>query len=320
MGTPEFAIPSLEILIKNGYSIAGVVTIPDKPMGRGQIIKSSPVKEFALKKDLPILQPENLKDPEFIRNLEGWDSNLFIVVAFRMLPEVIWTMPEFGTFNLHASLLPQYRGAAPINWAIINGETETGATTFFIDKKIDTGKIILRESVSIGPNETAGELHDKLMVLGASLVLETVRKIENGTCNPLSQDLLITANDPPKLAPKILKEDCRINWSANVENIFNHIRGLSPYPAAFSTIGSSMGEKLQVKIYRTTCIQDSIEFYDTSLLEPGTIRSDRKNYIHVACKDGFLSIDGLQIEGKRRMSSIEFLRGFRILEKGWRFY
>ena len=182
MGTPEFAIPSLDILIKNGYSIAGVVTIPDKPMGRGQVVKSSPVKEFALKNDLPILQPENLKDTDFISKLEDLTPNLFIVVAFRMLPEVIWRMPEFGTFNLHASLLPQYRGAAPINWAIINGETETGATTFFIDKKIDTGEIILQEKVSIGSNETAGELHDKLMVLGASLVLETV-KLAQGDIN-----------------------------------------------------------------------------------------------------------------------------------------
>lgn len=319
MGTPEFAIPSLDILIKNGYTIAGVVTIPDKPMGRGQIVKFSPVKVYALKNDLPILQPENLKDSDFISKLHDWNPNLFVVVAFRMLPEVIWSMPEFGTLNLHASLLPQYRGAAPINWAIINGETETGATTFFIDRKIDTGKIILREKVGIGPDETAGELHDRLMGVGASLVLETVKLITNGTCNPISQDLLITGIDQPKRAPKIFKEDCRINWSDDVTKTFHLIRGLSPYPAAFSTITSSGNEKLQVKIYRASYIPDLTASIKITGVAPGTIKSDGKSYIHIACNNGFLSINDLQLEGKRRMSADEFLRGFRFSEKDWRF-
>lgn len=319
MGTPEFAIPSLDILIRNGYSIAGVVTIPDKPMGRGQIVKFSPVKEYALKNDLPILQPESLKDLDFISKLNDWNPNLFVVVAFRMLPEVIWSIPEFGTFNLHASFLPQYRGAAPINWAIINGETETGATTFFIDKKIDTGKIILRKKIGIGPHETAGELHDKLMILGASLVLETVKLIYNGTCNPISQDDLITGIDPPKMAPKIFKEDCRINWSNDVIKIFNLIKGLSPYPAAFTTITSSGNENLQVKIYRASYIPEPTASIGITGVAPGTIISDGKNYIHIACSNGFLSIADLQVEGKRRMSAAEFLRGFRFSEKDWRF-
>ena len=230
-GTPEFAASQLEAILEAGYEVAVVVTMPDKPAGRGRKIQYSDVKKTALEHNLPLLQPEKLKSPEFLEQLASYQANLFIVVAFRMLPAVVWQMPELGTFNLHASLLPQYRGAAPINFAIINGETETGLTTFFLNEEIDKGAIIMREKVAIRPDETAGELHDELMLLGNKVVVETIKAIENGVTNPKSQEEL-TNNQQLKPAPKITKEFCNVDWSRDCQTIFNHIRGLSPYPAA----------------------------------------------------------------------------------------
>jgi methionyl-tRNA formyltransferase len=318
-GTPAFAIPSLDILIQSEYDVAGVVTSTDKPAGRGQTIRFSPVKDYALSHQLNILQPASLKSEDFINELRSLQANLFIVVAFRMLPEVVWKMPSLGTFNLHASLLPNYRGAAPINWAIINGETETGVTTFFIDQKIDTGKIIMSEKIAILANESAGELHDKLMVLGANLVLKTVQRIEQGNYQPVLQEEFIGINTQVRPAPKIFKEDCKINWSRNAIEVFNLIRGLSPYPAAFSDLKSVRNEKIVMKIFKATLISAPETFNITAELSPGTILTDSKNYVNVSCNDGFLSIMEIQIEGKRRMKIQDFLRGFHLDERQWKF-
>jgi methionyl-tRNA formyltransferase len=315
MGTPGFAVPSLNILVSSGYEITGVVTVPDKPAGRGQHVRISPVKEYALKHSLKVFQPANLKDPEFIKELKSLSPDLFIVVAFRMLPEVIWKMPPFGTFNLHASLLPQYRGAAPINWAIINGEKETGVTTFFINETIDTGKILFTERINIGDDETAGELHDRLMTLGASLVLKTVKAIGNGNIIPQDQQLFEMAE--LRTAPKIFKEDCRIDWEQNVTNVCNLIRGLSPYPAAFTNLISTNGDQFNIKIFKAKALDLFENKPGLAELIPGTISTDQLTYLHVACKDGFISIDELQLEGKRRITIKEFLRGFR-MEINWR--
>lgn len=306
MGTPDFAVESLRVLHEAGENIVGVITAPDKPAGRGKKLRSSPVKEYSREAGIQnILQPTNLKDPQFLSELKELHADLQVVVAFRMLPEVVWSMPPKGTINLHASLLPQYRGAAPINHAIINGETETGVTTFFIEKDIDTGKIILMEKQQIGPNMTAGELHDKLMTLGGKVLLDSVRKIAENDFNPVDQQGLAEGVSL-KPAPKIFKEDCRINWNNTVENIYNLIRGLSPYPAAWSEL-TSTGKKLMVKIY----------FAEKQFAEehpaPGTLLSDGKQ-LKIAARGGFIIIRELQAEGKKRMNTEDFLRGFQDID------
>lgn len=303
-GTPEFAASQLEAILKAGYEVAAVVTMPDKPAGRGKKIQFSDVKKTALEHQLPLLQPEKLKDPEFLHALESYHADLFVVVAFRMLPEVVWKMPPLGTFNLHASLLPQYRGAAPINHAIINGETETGLTTFFLNEEIDKGKVIMRESVAIRPEETAGELHDELMILGNKLVVETIKKIENNDIQPVTQEEL-AAGAVLKDAPKIFKDFCYIRWNQSCKTVYNHIRGLSPYPAAHTYLKSSEGESVDLKIYKT-----EIELTQPSE-QPGTVVTDNKNYLKIAVNDGFIHLTMLQQAGKKSMNISEFLRGFR---------
>lgn len=295
MGTPEFAVESLDILVKNNYDIAGVVTAPDKPAGRGQKLNMSAVKKYALEKGLHILQPVKLKDENFIRELKDLNANLFIVVAFRMLPEMVWNMPELGTFNLHASLLPQYRGAAPINWAIINGETKTGVTTFFLQHEIDTGDILMSESVDIHPDDNASDLHDKLMHLGAKLTLQTVQAIDHGNIQPKPQ--------PDKEiihAPKIFKEDCQLDFNEDVTRLYNKVRGLSPFPAAFTHLDGKV-----LKIFKTE-VQKIHGDYPN-----GTFDTDEKTYLRVRCENGWLNILELQLEGKKRMYISDFLKGYR---------
>ncbi|HTJ50654.1 MAG TPA: methionyl-tRNA formyltransferase [Cyclobacteriaceae bacterium] len=297
MGTPEFAVPSLEILIENKINVVAVITAPDKPQGRGQKIVYSPVKESALKHNVPVLQPTNLKAPEFLEELKSYQANLQIVVAFRMLPEVVWSMPALGTFNLHASLLPQYRGAAPINWAIINGEKETGATTFFLKHEIDTGSIIYQFKEPIHENDNVGTLYERLMENGAQLVLKTVKAIESGSYPSVPQphDAVI------KHAPKIFKETCQINWDQSAEQVRNFVRGLSPYPAAWTLIGDK-----NFKVYAVTVVKNS----DTKLA--GEFVTDNKSYLYFRTSDGWVSIDELQPEGKKRMAIQEFFRGNKI--------
>lgn len=301
MGTPDFAVASLDRLIKNHYSIAAVVTAPDKPAGRGQKLTESAVKKYAKEKQLPILQPEKLKSPEFIQTLKSLNADLQIVVAFRMLPEIVWNMPPLGTFNLHASLLPQYRGAAPINWAIINGEKESGVTTFFLKHEIDTGNIILQEKVSITPTETAGELHDKLMNTGAELVLKTVRLVENKSYKLISQDKLTSSNKELKHAPKIFKQDCAIDWKQPIDQIYNLIRGLSPYPTAYTTF---KGQTL--KIFHA---KKEYEHHNDPI---GSFILNDKLALKVAVKEGYILLTEVQLEGKKRMSIEDFLRGNRL--------
>lgn len=305
-GTPEFAASQLEAILKAGYEVAVVVTMPDKPAGRGRKIQYSDVKKTALEHNLPLLQPEKLKDPMFLEQLASFQANLFIVVAFRMLPAVVWQMPELGTFNLHASLLPQYRGAAPINFAIINGETETGLTTFFLNEEIDMGAVIMREKVAIRPDETAGELHDELMVLGNQVVVETIKKIEKGEVCALPQDEM-TEGQPLKPAPKISKEFCNVDWSQDCQTVYNHIRGLSPYPAAHTSILSENGEVIELKIF-------------SSVIEPclpevplGSVVTDNKKYLKIALKDGFIHLTQVQQAGKKAMPIADFLRGTQLL-------
>jgi len=307
MGTPEFAVATLGSLLMNGFNIICVVTAPDKPSGRGRKMTKSAVKEFAEFSYLPILQPVNLKDPEFIDNLKKLNADLFIVVAFRKLPEAVWKMPSIGTINLHASLLPDYRGAAPINHAIINGETTTGVTTFFIDEKIDTGNILLREEVQIFPFENAGDLHDRLMKYGARLVIRTLADIAENKVRTIPQTQLIDHGEPPKLAPKIHPNDCIINWNNDPVKIHNFIRGLAPYPCARSCFKSD-SSTYSFKIFES---QPEIEKHS---FKPGTIFSDGKHYLRIGCYDGFLSIASLQLEGKKRINTVEFLRGFRIID------
>lgn len=307
MGTPEFAVATLGSLLMNGFNVVGVVTVPDKPAGRGRKISKSAVKEFAEFSSLPIMQPENLKDPVFISQLRDLNADIFIVVAFRMLPEAVWRIPAIGTINLHGSLLPDYRGAAPINHAIINGETVTGVTTFFIDDKIDTGNILLREEVQIFPFENAGDLHDRLMRLGARLVIRTLSGIAENTIKQIPQKDILVKGRVPKNAPKIHPENCIINWKNGVTSIHNMIRGLAPYPCA-RTIFENNNSKLSFKIY------ESLPEIENHKSKPGDIFSDGRHYIKIACKDGFINIVSLQMEGKKRMSTIEFLRGFKIDE------
>ena len=309
-GTPEFAASQLEAILAAGYEVAAVVTMPDKPAGRGKKIQFSDVKKTALAHQLPLLQPEKLKDPVFLQELEALHADLFVVVAFRMLPAVVWKMPPMGTFNLHASLLPQYRGAAPINHAIINGETETGLTTFFLNEEIDKGKVILREKVAIRPDETAGELHDELMHLGNRLVVETICKIENNDLQPITQEEL-AAGAKLKEAPKIFKDYCYLRWDRSCADIYNHIRGLSPYPAAHTTLKSDQGETLDLKVYAS-----QIEAVKPTVT-PGTVVTDAKTYMKVATIDGFILLTIIQQAGKKAMKIDEFLRGIR-LEGSWK--
>ena len=306
MGTPEFAVQSLEILVKNNYNIVGVVTMPDKPAGRGQLLQESDVKRYASEKGLHILQPEKLKDENFISELRSLKADLQIVVAFRMLPEIVWNMPRLGTINLHGSLLPKYRGAAPINWAIINGEKETGVSTFFLQHQIDTGKIIFREKTPIGENETAGEIHDSLMNIGASLILKTVQAVEQNNYTQTDQSDFIEKGEKENHAPKIFKEDCRIDWNKNITDTHNFIRGLSPYPAAFSSLQSPEGKLFSLKIFR---IEKEIVSHSIPL---NMVVTDSKKYLKIALKDGFISILDLQLAGKKRITVAEFLRGFPI--------
>ena len=307
MGTPEFAVESLKALLVSGKNIVGVITAPDKPSGRGKQLQSSPVKDFALKQNLNLFQPVNLKDPEFVSSLAALKPDLNIVVAFRMLPEIVWSLPVMGTFNLHASLLPDYRGAAPINRVIMNGEKETGVTTFLINHEIDTGNILLQEKTTIGTNETAGELHDRLMTIGARLVNETVDAFASNSIKPVPQNAF-TINQPLKTAPKIFKDDCRIKWDSPVEKVYNFIRGLSPYPAAYTEFMSS-NERHLIKIY----FADKV-FMNHSVA-PGTIETDSKKILRISAAGGYLDIRSLQMAGKRRLNTEEFLRGFAGLEK-----
>ena len=301
-GTPEFAASQLEAILDAGYEVAVVVTMPDKPAGRGRKIQYSEVKKTALEHNLPLLQPEKLKDPIFLEQLASFQADLFIVVAFRMLPAVVWQMPELGTFNLHASLLPQYRGAAPINFAIINGETETGLTTFFLNEEIDKGAIIMREKVNIRHDETAGELHDELMLLGNKVILATIKKIEKGFVNALPQEEL-AENQTLKSAPKISKEFCNVDWSQDCQSVYNHIRGLSPYPAAHTRIQSENGEVIDLKIFAS-----EIEMCSHGIAS-GSIFTDNKKVLKVAVKDGYIHLTTVQQAGKKSMSIADFLRG-----------
>ena len=303
MGTPEFAVKPLDTLIQAGYKVVGVVTVADKPSGRGLKMNESAVKQYAVAHGIPVLQPVKLKDPEFLEALAAWKADLFVVVAFRMLPEEVWSMPKLGTFNLHAALLPQYRGAAPINWAVINGEKMTGVTTFMIDKDIDTGGIILRQECRIRPDETAGELHDELMEIGSDLVLQTVEGLIQHNVELRVQRSFIQGSEELKPAPKLTKELCHIDWTRSMDDIYNLIRGLSPYPAAFATLKAKQ-ETISLKIYRTEKRPDLHA-------APGTILSDGKSWLAIATADGALEITDLQLAGKKRMAATDFLKGFR---------
>lgn len=305
MGTPDFAVESLRVLVENQYNIVGVITMPDKPAGRGHKIQHSAVKQYALEKNLPILQPEKLKDESFIEALKALKADLQIVVAFRMLPEVVWNMPPLGTFNLHASLLPQYRGAAPINWAIINGEKETGATTFFLTHEIDTGKIILQQKLAIGDEDNAGKIHDELMQMGAQLVKKTVDMIIAGEIDAVDQSQFIKDENDLRAAPKIFKDTCRIDWDQPVGYVHNLIRGLSPYPAAWSELHTDGKEPQMVKIYASNIIETKGQ------QSPGTISTDNKTFLHVVCKDGTIAVSEIQFAGKRAMKIDEVLRGYK---------
>lgn len=299
MGTPDFAVASLDILVQNGYDVAGVITAPDKPAGRGLQLQESAVKKYAVSKGLKVLQPEKLKNPAFLEELQALKADLQVVVAFRMLPEVVWNMPPNGTINVHASLLPDYRGAAPINWAIINGERTTGVTTFKLQHAIDTGNILYRAEVPIREDETAGELHDALMQTGAQLLLKTVNAIAAGTAEEQPQPDL----DPAliKHAPKIFKDDCRINWEQPLNRIYNLVRGLSPYPTAWTTLHGK-----QLKIFK------AIKEHTTPAVQPGEPLTDQRSFLKIAAPDGYLVLQEIQLEGKKKMDIEAFLRGYRL--------
>lgn len=315
MGTPDFAVEALRQLVEGGYNVVGVITMPDKPAGRGHKIQYSPVKQYALEQNLPLLQPEKLKDEAFVQALREWKADLQIVVAFRMLPEVVWSMPRLGTFNLHASLLPQYRGAAPINWAVINGDTETGITTFFLKHEIDTGEVIQQVRVPITDTDNVEIVHDKLMMLGGKLVVETVDAILNGVVKPVPQEEMAVVGEL-RPAPKIFKETCRIDWNQPVKKVYDFIRGLSPYPAAWSELVSPEGEVVVVKIFETEkYIRNEGKRCRNSrgcFCKVGSIETDGKKYIKVAVPDGFVSVLSLQLPGKKRLKTDELLRGFRL--------
>lgn len=306
MGTPEFAVAPLDALIQNGYNVVGVVTVADKPSGRGLKVNESAVKKYAVEHGIPVLQPLKLKDPEFLEQLAAWKADLFVVVAFRMLPEAVWTMPPLGTFNLHAALLPQYRGAAPINWAVINGERMSGVTTFMIDKDIDTGGIMLRQECRIGPDETAGDLHDKLMPIGADLVVQTVEGIIQHNIETRVQRSFIQGSEVLKPAPKLTRELCHIDWNAPTAQVYNLIRGLSPYPTAYTELVRDGGQPVQLKIFGAEPVSA-----DVPAAAPGTVLSDGKSYLWIKTADGAIALKDIQLAGKKRMEISAFLLGFR---------
>ena len=303
MGTPDFAVQSLRRLVEEGFNIVAVVTMPDKAIGRHHdVLQSSPVKKYAIEKGIPVLQPEKLRDEAFLAELESLKPDLQIVVAFRMLPQVVWSLPKLGTFNLHAALLPQYRGAAPINWSIINGDRETGITTFFLDEQIDTGRIILQERTPITLEDCAETIHDKLMMQGAELVVKTTRLIESGKAESTDQSQFIT-DEPLRPAPKIFKETCRILWEEHsLKSAYDFIRGLSPYPAAWTTIRAN-GKETEMKVFRASMINDALSKGD------GELTSDGKTYVRIALPGGYLSLDEVQLAGKKRMPTTDLLRG-----------
>lgn len=311
MGTPDFAVPTLDALVQGGYNVVGVITMPDKPAGRGHKVQYSPVKEYALAHDLPLLQPEKLKDEAFLEQLRQWKADLQIVVAFRMLPEVVWAMPRLGTFNLHAALLPQYRGAAPINWAVINGETETGATTFFLSHEIDTGRIILKRKMPIAPDENVGSVHDRLMEMGKGLVTETVDLLieaegDISKIETIEQESLYNDIRELKPAPKIFKETCAIDWNDTARNIFNKVRGLSPYPTAWTELKAANGDTISpVKIYKVSIVEEGKD----NSKSIGQLETDSKTHIHISCSDGTIALEELQLPGKKRMDVKSLLNG-----------
>ena len=307
MGTPEFAVASLKALIDNGYNVVGIVTVADKPSGRGQKVNESAVKKFAVEKGIPVLQPVKLKDPGFLAELKAFKADLFVVVAFRMLPEEVWTMPKLGTFNLHAALLPQYRGAAPINWAVINGETRTGATTFMIDKNIDTGGIILRQSILVSESDNAGDVHDKLMEIGAEMVVQTTQGLIEHNVDTRLQRSFIQGSEVLKAAPKLTRELCHIDWNDSTKQVNNLIRGLSPYPAAFTELVKDGSAPVQLKIYSA---EPAYPEHRNSN-KPGSVMSDGKTFLWITTADGAISIKEVQLAGKKRMDIGAFLLGFR---------
>ena len=300
MGTPEFAVASLDALVNAGCNIVGVITAPDKPAGRGLKLQESAVKKYAVEKNLKVLQPEKLKNPQFLEELKSLNADLQVVVAFRMLPEVVWNMPPIGTVNVHASLLPQYRGAAPINWAVISGEKESGVTTFKLKHEIDTGDILLQEKISIGDNETAGELHDQLKKLGAQVLVKTVQGLADGSLKETPQSAISDQQSALKHAPKIFTETCKIDWNKSVEEVHNLIRGLSPFPGAFTHLSDKL-----LKIYRSE--KESKQ----PTISPGEFQTDGKTFLKFACSDGFILVKELQLEGKKKMNVEDFLRGYK---------
>ncbi len=311
MGTPEFAVESLKRLVEGGYNIVGVITMPDKPMGRhGSVLQQSPVKQYAVSQGLKVLQPEKLKNEEFVAELRSLNADLQIVVAFRMLPEVVWSMPRLGTFNLHASLLPQYRGAAPINWAVINGDTETGITTFFLKHEIDTGEIIDQVRVPIADTDNVEVVYERLMRLGGDLVLKTVDAILEGSVKTIPQEELAQVGEL-RPAPKIFKETCRIDWTIGVKRIYDFVRGLSPYPAAWTELYQEGADPIMLKIFETE------KLFCEHSLAPGTIVTDCKTYFKIASSDGYVNVLSLQLAGKKRMEINDFLRGYRHTEKAY---
>ena len=311
IGTPEFAVESLKRLVEGGYNIVGVITMPDKPMGRhGSVLQPSPVKQYAVSQGLKVLQPEKLKNEEFVAELRSLNADLQIVVAFRMLPEVVWSMPRLGTFNLHASLLPQYRGAAPINWAVINGDTETGITTFFLKHEIDTGEIIDQVRVPIADTDNVEVVYERLMRLGGDLVLKTVDAILEGSVKTIPQEELAQVGEL-RPAPKIFKETCRIDWTIGVKRIYDFVRGLSPYPAAWTELYQEGADPIMLKIFETE------KLFCEHSLAPGTIVTDCKTYFKIASSDGYVNVLSLQLAGKKRMEINDFLRGYRHTEKAY---
>lgn len=311
MGTPEFAVESLKRLVEGGYNIVGVITMPDKPMGRhGSVLQPSPVKQYAVSQGLKVLQPEKLKNEEFVAELRSLNADLQIVVAFRMLPEVVWSMPRLGTFNLHASLLPQYRGAAPINWAVINGDTETGITTFFLKHEIDTGEVIDQVRVPIADTDNVEVVYERLMRLGGDLVLKTVDAILEGSVKTIPQEELAQVGEL-RPAPKIFKETCRIDWTIGVKRIYDFVRGLSPYPAAWTELYQEGTDPVMLKIFETE------KLFCEHSLAPGTIVTDCKTYFKIASSDGYVNVLSLQLAGKKRMKINDFLRGYRHTEKAY---
>ena len=311
MGTPEFAVESLKRLVEGGYNIVGVITMPDKPMGRhGSVLQPSPVKQYAVSQGLKVLQPEKLKNEEFVAELRSLNADLQIVVAFRMLPEVVWNMPRLGTFNLHASLLPQYRGAAPINWAVINGDTETGITTFFLKHEIDTGEIIDQVRVPIADTDNVEVVYERLMRLGGDLVLKTVDAILEGSVKTIPQEELAQVGEL-RPAPKIFKETCRIDWTIGVKRIYDFVRGLSPYPAAWTELYQEGTDPVMLKIFETE------KLFCEHSLAPGTIVTDCKTYFKIASSDGYVNVLSLQLAGKKRMEINDLLRGYRHTEKAY---